>query len=208
MNLLCSLRIMSRREPFVHLVRAYQTLRSVMQKGTSSSPQEKQGIIREFADRTGIRVFVETGTYLGDTLWASKGIFRELSSIELDRRLYEAACKRFAKYDRIHLFRGDSAEVLPQVLDSINEPCLFWLDAHDSGGMTAAYPEKTPIWKELSWILGHLVKGHVLLIDDAPSFMTDPSYPSLDKIKALCQQHYPDSTFEIRGNVIVILLKT
>jgi len=94
------------------------------------------------------------------------------------------------------------------LLASISEPCLFWLDAHDSGGMTAAYPEKTPIWRELTCILSHPVMGHVLLIDDAPSFMTDPSYPSLDKIKALCQQHYPDSTFDIRGNVIVILLKT
>jgi hypothetical protein len=167
------------------------------------SPLAKQSLIKEYALRMGIKVFVETGTYLGDTLWASKKLFRELFSIELDSQLFESARKRFAKYKNIHLYCGDSAKVLPVVLDLIREPCLFWLDAHDSSGITAAYPSKTPIRDELISILTLGRKGDVVLIDDVLSFATDPSYPSLDQIRALCARYYPHGDFTVTKGVIV-----
>ena len=52
----------------------------------------------------------------------------------------------------VTIFQGDSATVLPKLLATIQEPCLFWLDGHYSGGITALGKSITPILDELQTI--------------------------------------------------------
>jgi len=202
MSLTGSLKIASRRAPLVYLIKPYQMIRSMVQQG-QPSPYRKHRLIRELAERTGNRIFIETGTYLGDTLWSLKDSFKELYSVELDRGLYEAACRRFARYKDIHLFCGDSAAILPKLLLPVKEPVLFWLDAHYSGGITTGDISQSPVIRELDYILSHQVKGHIVLIDDVASFGSDPAYPSLSVLKEYCIRRKPKSSMEVKDGIIV-----
>jgi len=126
--------------------------------------------------------FIETGTYLGDTLGyiAKSGV--RCTSVELSRELYEAARKRFNEYKNVRLVQGDSGKILPELLKEINKPVLFWLDGHYSSGITAVAETHTPISAELQAILGHPIKRHVILIDDARCFDGQNDYPHLDDL--------------------------
>jgi hypothetical protein len=149
----------------------------------------KERTIQEYRDRFGPRVLVETGTFLGDMVYANRDNFERIYSIELDERLHREAQHRFARWPHITILQGDSAEVLPRVLRELDEPALFWLDGHYSGGFTARGREDTPVRQELQQIANHRVHGHIILVDDARCFGSDPGYPTLDELRAC----YPSS---------------
>jgi hypothetical protein len=160
--------------------------------------------VKAYAQRFEIHLFIETGTYYGDMLHAVRDSFRKIVSIELDARLHQRAARRFARYKHISILRGDSAAVLPEVLRNISEPCLFWLDAHYSGGITACGPLETPISRELGEIYRHPVKRHVILIDDAREFVGDHDYPPIEELGGQTRERRPDLCFVVQHDIIRI----
>ena len=166
----------------------------------------KQGTIIRYANEVGIRVFVETGTYEGRTLRAVRQYFESLYSIELGEDLYRKACDRFRSDPKIFLFQGDSGDRLRDILDMVGDRrCLFWLDAHYSRGDTARGSEDTPVLRELHAITRHSRKDHVILVDDARCFGTDPAYPGLGRMEALVGQLLPGSSFSASEDIIRIV---
>jgi len=162
----------------------------------------KEMIIREFALSHGIRVFIETGTYLGDMVAAARGLFHTIYSVELSEELYEKARERFARDPRIHLLRGDSSKVLGRILHEIREPCLFWLDSHFSEGATARGEKETPITEELDQILSHPGEDHLILIDDARLFTGERDYPALAELERRLLARYRGHVFEVKDDII------
>ena len=142
----------------------------------------KMMVLRSHLNRFSLEQFVETGTYLGDTLDYIAALGIQCTSIELSRDLHEAACERFSWRKNVRLVQGDSAQRLPEILEEINEPALFWLDGHYSAGITARGGTHTPISAELRAILSHPIKRHVILIDDAHCFDGSSDYPHLDNL--------------------------
>lgn len=122
-------------------------------------------------------------------LAANADSFDRLVSIELSPELFAKANERFSGVSKIELKYGNSAELLCEVLRDIREPCLFWLDAHYSGGITARGDIDTPIVKELRSILTHRIRNHVILIDDARCFGTMKDYPSISELDRLLTRH-------------------
>lgn len=159
-------------------------------------PDRKRAILREHGQRFGCRVFIETGTYLGDTLHALRDDFAELHSIELSPQLYQDAKRRFKDTPQIKLHQGNSGDVLPHLLESLDEPCLFWLDGHASGHDTAQPDELTPILREVKAIAGHRIKQHCILIDDAREFGRGKGYPSLKRVRKIVEGVYPGWSVE------------
>ena len=137
----------------------------------------KRMTVLEYANRFNAEVFVETGTYLGDMVYAVRNSFKEIYSIELSLHLYNLAKKRFAGYDHIHIINGDSFDELKNVIGRTSGICLFWLDGHYSGGITAKGRKDTPIIEELEAILDSGLDNNVILIDDARTFSQDSAYP-------------------------------
>ena len=164
----------------------------------------KQAIIKQYAREFSIDTLIETGTYLGDMVHATKDTFSKIVTIELNKYLFERAKKKFARFDHISVIEGSSAEVLPQILIDITQPCLFWLDAHYSGGITAKDKLETPIIQELSYILHHSVAEHVILIDDAREFVGRNGYPTIQKLQNLTFERHPDWIFEVKDDIIRI----
>ncbi len=163
----------------------------------------KQQVVSEYAVKFNPSVFIETGTYTGHIVYAVLNECKEIYSIELDHTLAEKAKMRFQGYKHVHIIQGDSSEVLPQILKGISQPCLFWLDAHYSGGKTAKGDREAPIMQELPSILKHPnADQHVILIDDARCFVGQNNYPTLEELEKFIRHVHPESIFEVRDDII------
>ena len=97
----------------------------------------KTRLLRRVAKQRDIRILVETGTFQGDTLAELRNDFARLHSIELSDELFNRAMERFKNDGKVSIWHGDSGEVLSDVVETLREPALFWLDGHYSGGETA-----------------------------------------------------------------------
>jgi len=125
-------------------------------------------------ERRAPRVFVETGTFRGDCAAREAAWFRHVFTIELDPELAEAARKRFADEPNVEVIEGDSGEVLPFLIarPELQEPALFYLDGHWSGGITARGrldEDGCPLLREME-ALGHRSFADIIVIDDARLF--------------------------------------
>ena len=158
-------------------------------------------------------VFIETGTYFGDTTNFFKDSFTTLYSIELSEELAEKAKRRFESVTNIKIVQGNSKEQINNILDEVNSTCLFWLDGHYSTEFwvgneyirTAKGDKVTPILDELSQIAKHSIKNHVILIDDARLFNGNDDYPKIETLKKFVAKKFPQHRFEIQNDIIRIL---
>jgi hypothetical protein len=164
----------------------------------------KQKIIKEYAERYKLHTFIETGTFMGEMIDAVLPAFSKIISIEVDSVLAERAQKNFSIYPHVTIIQGDSGEVLPLVIAGIKEPCLFWLDAHYSGGVTGMSDVETPIINELNILLDQRQPDHVILIDDAREFTENNNYPTLDEVSKLVQSQRPDWIVQVKDDIIRI----
>lgn len=162
----------------------------------------KQMTVKAYARIHGITVLIETGTYLGEMVGAMKHVFNRVYSIELGDELYQKAEKKFSRDLHVSILHGDSTKVLPGILEQIKIPCLFWLDGHYSSGVTARGEKETSVIEELTHILSHPVKEHLILIDDARLFTGQNDYPTLEELQVLVLDTYPDYVLEVRDDII------
>lgn len=118
-------------------------------------------------------VFVETGTYLGETICRLEPLFDELHTIELSVDHWRNAKGAYVgKKIQFHL--GDSASVLDWLLPAIKRPAVFFLDGHWSCGNTARGPIDVPLLNELSSICQHFLNEALVIIDDIRLFGKGP----------------------------------
>jgi hypothetical protein len=165
-------------------------------------PHVKQAIVKDYQRRFGPRVFVETGTFAGGMIDAVKDRFPRIVSIELDPGWHARAVERFRAYPHVTLLRGDSGVRLQEVLDSLTDPALFWLDAHYSGPVTARGAIDSPIIREMEAIRAHPVAGHVVLIDDMRDFQGRNGYPTVDELIAWIHRADPGGVVEVRDDIL------
>lgn len=156
--------------------------RGWVSRGKQGSPPAlvKQEIVRSFGEKFAVKTLVETGTFMGDMIYAVKACFDKIYTIELSESLYRDAQARFQRWSHIEVLQGDSGIVLAKVISTVDRPCLFWLDGHYSGGRTAHGEFEAPIEMELHHIAHHHLKSrHIILIDDARLFNGGSGYPTI-----------------------------
>src|SRR4051794_8771911 len=76
----------------------FRTLHKKWAKNGKSFPPShlsKQELLKHYASTKKLSVLVETGTYLGDMVFAMQDHFREVYSIELSPYFYQKAISRF-----------------------------------------------------------------------------------------------------------------
>ncbi|MDH5300719.1 MAG: FkbM family methyltransferase [Gammaproteobacteria bacterium] len=163
---------------------------------------------------TGIDVFIETGTFLGETTALASKIFSTVHSIELSEDLYNKAKKKFNTNNKISIHQGESGDVLNNVLPGINKPIIFWLDAHYSEVQTAKGKKNTPIIEELLAIKNSGVKESIILIDDLRCFVDDKyvkresltGYPTVNILREKMNSLFPEASFVVIGDVLLITI--
>lgn len=129
---------------------------------------------RQYSD-----VFIETGTCYGRSVTAAiEAGYNTIKSVEAKDEYYLHCVELFKdKANSVSLFKGKSIDHLPKMLEGIDKPAVFWLDAHVSGEASAGYEDwkakgeesdfhqHTALKKELAIVLNHR-KDHIILIDD------------------------------------------
>ena len=168
----------------------------------------KRMTIIKYAQKYNCKIGIETGTYYGDTTYFCKDYFDKFYTIELSPLFFNKALDRFKNYDNIITLQGDSATVLPELLEEINDKAIFWLDGHYCGdNITAIGKKETPIMEELACIFNHKIKDHIILIDDARCFGTWKDYPSIKELEEYVKSFDKDIEFCIKNDIIRIVTK-
>jgi hypothetical protein len=162
----------------------------------------KRTFIRQVQRATGFTTFVETGTLFGEMALFASGLFPAVHTIELSPELAAPAAKRLEVCRNVSVHQGDSGRVLEKVLLGVTTSCVFWLDAHFSGGDTARGRRDTPILEELEAIANHSVRPHAVLIDDARMFGADEDYPSLEEVVRYLRHIDPRSRIGVSSDII------
>lgn len=120
------------------------------------------------------QVFIETGTYKGETTSKAVDIgFNKVYTIELQDRLFEESknnLKDKIEKGKIEIIKGDSSEVLPEILKKVDVSSTILLDAHIDGGnfINGITPniKWCPLYNELKAIKEHHINTHTILVDD------------------------------------------
>ena len=119
------------------------------------------------------KIFIETGALIGDGIQkALDAGYEKVISIECHQGYYEKSSDRFKGNDKVEVIYGDSSKDLFDIIEDINEPITFWLDAHymwnDPNQDINNHPGNgyVPTYDELVQIKKHNLKNHTILIDD------------------------------------------
>ena len=140
-------------------------------------------LFNKFKD--GKSIFIETGTNMGNGVQnALTSGFNRVISIEKSSSKFNFCRGRFRNNPRVELYYGCSAALLFTILMKINEPVVFWLDAH----LISQRPlVSINLLKELEVIHNYQIKGHTILIDDV-DLLTDTG--SIDAIVSCINSDY------------------
>jgi hypothetical protein len=128
----------------------------------------------------------------------------ECHSIEIVPDIHARAAAVLSRYKNVILHLGDSGDVIPRLLQTLESPATFWLDGHYSGSFTGRGTLDSPISDELYAIISHPIKKHVILIDDARMFNGQDGYPPLSTVLTHFEENR-DYKAEVSTDIIRIL---
>jgi len=125
-----------------------------------------------------LSIFVETGTFEGDSVASLLSRFSEIYTVDLSEPYYARAVERFHSSNWVVAYNDDSPRVLASLHSRLCEASvLYWLDAHWCGVETIGNGRShCPLLAELEAI-GTLNSQSVVLIDDARLFLCTPPAP-------------------------------
>lgn len=133
-------------------------------------------LMLELSSAFSIENFVETGTYEGRAaVWAAEH-FQKVYTIEFSETFYRETFEKNKHLENIEFIFGDSRNRLEKVVAELNQPALFWLDAHWSGGATYGENDQCPLLEELK-IISQSTFDNFIFIDDARLFTSPPQTP-------------------------------
>jgi hypothetical protein len=129
-------------------------------------------------DVCGATVFVETGTWDGNTAFWASNHFAQVITIENSPEVFQQARERFTLTPNVECIFGDSRIQLQGVLTRLSSPAFFWLDSHWCGGRSFGERDQCPLLEELR-LLNATDLEHYIFIDDARLFLSPPPRPAV-----------------------------
>lgn len=116
--------------------------------------------------------FIETGTYLGETTMLAANVFENVFSIEASPKLFLRAAQRLRTVRRPHFLLGDTRHVLPLLIEAINGPIVFYLDAHWFKQTDEPVTKRFgfPLFDELDIIVEKQKDECIIIVDDVHAF--------------------------------------
>ena len=137
--------------------------------GGSLKQEELTDIKNRGSPYNNIKNFVETGTYKADSTLIAAKEYENVYTIEIYEPLYQESKNRAASegVTNIHFYLGDSVEKINEIMPSVVEGAVFFIDAHISGG-DSGWNGKTrvPLIEELDIILSYSIGPSVFIFDD------------------------------------------
>ncbi len=145
------------------------------------SDRAKHLFLERLARERGHQIFIESGTFLGDTAMHMAAHCESVLTVELDPDFYARAERRFARMPWVTVVRGDSIEKIPELVRAAAHPPLVWLDGHYSGGGTACGEEAEPAVRILR-ALESVAAGTTIVVDDLRMFGRGRGAPELAEL--------------------------
>jgi hypothetical protein len=152
-------------------------------------PAKRAHLLRLLRERRHT-VFVESGTYLGDTVAFIAKHAEQVVSVELHDELWRRAVERFADAPNVDIRHGDGLDLVPAIVARLTTPPLIWLDGHYSGEGTALGRENEPAAAILRSLGDVSPVGTTVVIDDLRLFGTG-DYARLDELVRSAAQAFP-----------------
>jgi hypothetical protein len=162
----------------------------------------KQRAVLEYAQRYSLRVLVETGTYYGEMVDAMRTRFDTIYSVEYDHALAQRAQQKFSRWPHIHILEGDSQQKIPELLKTLDQPALFWLDA-GYYGWAGLQGDKQRFTSELESILRHRIR-HIILMDDARGLNGENGSPTVEQLEQRIAAEFPGRSVEVKHDILRI----
>ncbi len=163
----------------------------------------KQKTVREYGEKFKVNTLIETGTYYGEMVAAMKRNFSQIYSVESVPGLAERARKKFAAEAHIKIICGDSRIVIPELLDKLSRPALFWLDAGYYGWI-GKQGESDRLSIEIKSILSDPLE-HIILLDDARGLTGRDGVPSASDVKAYVESTFAKRSVEVKYDILRII---
>lgn len=160
-------------------------------------------------------IFVETGTFEGDTVNALLPYFDRFITAELSEPLWKEVTNRFAGEKKVEPYLGNSPDVIAKFCSALKDSSvLYWLDAHWCvADDTSGEKSQCPLLEEIHAI-GQLNDQSVILIDDARLFLAPPpaphetsQWPSIDSIITALKQTSLQHELSVVNDVIIFYPK-
>ena len=181
--------------------------------GGSITPEELYSLSQRFPIFQKLLVFIETGTYHGDTTRAAALYFQDVFTFEIHPGLFaqSKAMSERMRLSQCHHLQGDSVKLMGEVLEKEKRPAMFFLDAHQSGPDTSNnHSPFTPLMDELAIINAQYPKGQPALIcvDDVRLWRAkynDWSIVTDEKIIASLSNHTISESVEMNDRFFLVL---
>ena len=157
-------------------------------------------------------LWIETGTYYGETTKLLSKISKKTISIEADKNLFETSNKILKNFKNVEILNGKSEDLLDKVISknlNFKNVCIY-LDAHlcqDHLKSTKTFGNEntaTPILNELEIITKYLAKFEkiVVLIDDIRLFQGKfQNYPNKNTLVNWCKEN--NFLWEIEQDIFI-----
>ena len=157
-------------------------------------------------------LWIETGTYYGETTKLLSKISKKTISIEADKNLFETSNKILKNFKNVEILNGKSEDLLDKVISknlNFKNVCIY-LDAHlcqDHLKNTKTFGNEntaTPILNELEIITKYLANFEkiVVLIDDIRLFQGKfQNYPDKNALVNWCKEN--NFLWEIEQDIFI-----
>lgn len=155
-------------------------------------------------------IFVETGTYLGNTVNNVKTHFNETHSIELSDKYHDNAVRRFNNDSKVTIHHGDSSKILPNLINTLTDNTVFFLDGHWSSGDTGKGEKDCPLIEEVTSINDDFKYSAIIIIDDYGLFGTkmNEDWSDITKENILSIVKDRMTEYEINNDRLIIYLNS
>jgi hypothetical protein len=137
-------------------------------------------------DYTKYNCFIETGTYMGNTIFSFEPYFNKLYTIEFSEKYYNDTKNKY-NGNKINFILGDSSVVFKSLLPNITDKCIFFLDGHWSAGDTGRSNKDCPLNEEITHINNLFQHEAIIIVDDFRLFglNTGHDWSDINKEKLL-----------------------
>ena len=157
-------------------------------------------------------LWIETGTYYGETTKLLSKISKKTISIEADKNLFETSNRILKKFKNVEILNGKSEDLLDKVISknlNFKNVCIY-LDAHlcqDHLKNTKTFGNEdtaTPILNELEIVSKYVSSFEkiVVLIDDIRLFQGKfQNYPNKNTLVSWCKKN--NFLWEIEQDIFI-----
>ena len=125
---------------------------------------EKEIIIKLLGNHPTFKTFVETGTFVGETIFTMEPFLDELYTIEIKEEFYNSLTAKY-RGTKINFILGDSSLELAKLVPNLKTDTIFFLDGHWSACGTGRGVKDCPLYEELDAIMA-FKQGIIIVVDD------------------------------------------